>query len=243
MFLSDKEKNEREQYNKFLAEAMLLEEADAIPVPTVHDSLAKKVRDWDGTGPLPHTAEDEGMLDSLVDKILKKEPEDEGTDDPLRPTETGIQENAKKLRKKAKKLREEADEAEEAAEKAEEAAEKADDKKDDEECDDCDKNIEEMFRELGISPIDLLEGDDEDDEDDDDDDEDDDDDKDEKEESDVEESFSEDEKSILKQLLHEMSLFEESEDEFADSADDDIEKKEKSEKGDEDDDEDELDED
>lgn len=182
----EKERKEREQYNKFLAEAMVTEEADAIPVPDMHDSLARKVRDWGGTGPLPHTAQDD-MIDDVVDKILKKEPKEDGTSDELR----------------------EGEEAE-------------DSDSDAEECKNCDETIKEIFEELGISPMDLLEGDDEEEKEEEEKEE-----EGEKSESDsdaeVSESVDPNERSILEQLINEMTLFEE---EDADEMSDEVEETE-----------------
>jgi hypothetical protein len=179
MFLTEKEQKEREEYTKFLGEAMLLDSADAIAVPDVYDSLGKKVRDWDGNSAFPHTADD-AVIDDIVDKILKKEPEDNGTDDAMR------------------------DETKEGPIT--------------EDCTDCEENLREIFEELGLSPLDLLEGDDDADEE-----------TGEEEKKDSEEgehksssdsdaaSTSVEESSILEQLIREMSLFEnENEDEFVD---------------------------
>lgn len=122
------------------------------------------------------------------------------------------------------------------------------DSDDDEECSECDEKIQEIYRELGLSPLDLLESDDgdSDDEDDDDDDEDGDDEEDEDEEDDdddeeegeaapasdvkTESYFTNSETKILEQLISEMGLMEdelmdleESMDEFSDDFDyDDI---------------------
>ncbi len=212
--MSDKE---FEKYVEFLEESVV-ESAESIDIPSIYKGLQSPVRDWDGNSQLPTISKDED-LDEVVNKILRKNPEDEGTDDPNRD-EGGLSGSVMEYGS----LYEEDD-----SEEAEDLKDKLDDAEDDEEeCSECEKKIEEIYRELGISPLSLLEeeedvedGDDEDDEL-----------KDEKVEKDEELEDEEDEgksnfiakeSRVLETLIREMNLLEDDEeDEYSDNVDEEL---------------------
>lgn len=218
-----KSKEDRD-YELFL-ESSVVEDAEAIDVPSVYDSLQSPIRNWDGNSQLPTVSKEED-LDDVVNKILRKSPDEEGADDPSREEggKTGTIAEVGNLADDAKKEVEGNGEADEADAEGED-------------CPDCDKKIQEIYRELGISPLALLEDDDEDDEDDDDEGkpghEEGESKEDEKKENagnlpfpgaaapfgkkEVSEGFSAHESKIIESLIHEMGLAEEGDvDEFSD---------------------------
>ena len=144
---------EDKEYMAYLKQSVVLdEETQIIDVPEYYQSLSNAARNWDGKTPYPSSS-DEVDLSGIVNKILKKEPEEEGRVDEERDdgdARFGVKTEYANSMERAK------------------AKIEGDPEDEDGECADCDKKIEEAFRELGISPLSLLEDDDMDEDDDDD---------------------------------------------------------------------------
>lgn len=124
---------ERDKYLNFLKESLTTN-----VVPDEYIGMQSPNRAWQGESPKPVVSDKEDeTLNVVVDKILKKEPPDDGTKDPTREYDHKIKE---------------------------EIEEDVDLNEDDEDCPDCpDKDF--IYEQLGISPLELLEdGENEDDE-------------------------------------------------------------------------------
>lgn len=202
--MSDKETKD---YIAFL-ESAVCEDAEVIDVPEVYKGLASPVRDWDGNSQFPTISAEEDLTD-VVGKILKKSADDNGVDDPDRdeggPNGSIAESNLA------------------ADAKDEFMGEPTEEEEDEEECSECDKKIEEIYKELGISPLSLLEEDDGEEDDDDDDDElpegtpeEVEDSEDDEETEKISEGFTKSEKKVLETLIHEMGLAEEEDADFSD---------------------------
>lgn len=215
--------DDRAAYLKFLEESLRTD-----VVPDEYIGINSGVRTWKGDGPLPTVSDQNSdVLNSVVEKILKKEPDADGAEDVTRDEVADGEE-------KTRDLWDDEDEEEAVAPKAEK---KGDD--------------ESILEQLGVSLLDLLESDDDeeedenDDEDEDEEDEEDDDDEDEDEEKKVDDKefeISEQETKVIEQLISEMSLMEEEDEEDEDDLNDDVDLDDEDDEDEEDEDGDEEDE-
>jgi hypothetical protein len=208
----ENEMNDYNNYVRFLENAVE-SEIKPVDVPSVYKTMASPIRDWDGTGSLPTISKEED-LDEVINKILKKTPDNEGTDDPLRD-EGGpvgsVMESADN---------DDDDDDDDILDDDDDDDDILDDD-DKEGCDGCDKKIEELYYELGLSPMYFLEDDDGDDDDDDDDDDDEDDDEDDDGGDNHKPGFTANESRILEALIREMAEDEDEDDDDEDEDDDD----------------------
>jgi hypothetical protein len=216
--------NENSEYIRFLEESVTNEDAGVVD-DTYVGMQSANVK-WDGNGSVPEISKDE-KLNLVVDKILKREPKEDGTEQHVdlnsEKDPAGIDDGTHVKEQADGEEDEKKEDGDEGKEEDEEGVEEGD-------CPECDKKIKEIFAELGLSPLELMEGG-------------------------IGEvsiadallegvnmnthektvDFTPYETKILEQFIAEMGMSEDSDDEFADDATEDKEDKEEDE--DEDDDE------
>jgi len=154
-----------------------------------YDGMQKDVVGWDGKKGFPNISQDE-KLNDVVDKILKRSPKEDGTKQPVDLNKTkdvaGIKDGkhvtegddevkidagdkvieVEPKEKEEKETPEDEEKEKEAMkEGADEDADATDDKdkkeEEDDDCPECDKKIQEIYSSLGISPLEMLEDEDE----------------------------------------------------------------------------------
>jgi len=216
----DKEMSKKD-YIMFLEDSVC-EDAEAIDIPSAYKGgLQSPITNWDGNSSLPAISKEED-LDEVINKILKKTPDAKGTNDPNRDEGSARIAEVGNL----------ANDAQAEVEGGEIQDEK--DAEGDVDCPDCDKKIAEIYQELGISPLALLEEDEGEEEEEEEEEEGEDDSKKPfpgaaapftKKDSDevTKEGFTSQETRVLEQLIKEMGLVEEGEGDTADALSDEPE--------------------